>query len=47
MRRLWKYIFAFTVSLKETAEAVNECADVSDFDRRLAEQNLRMRRNKK
>ena len=47
MRRIWMYLLALTVNLKATAEAVNECADVADFDRRLAEQNLKLRRNKK
>lgn len=44
MKKLITYLFALTVNLKATAEAVNECADVADFDRRLAERNLKVRR---
>lgn len=44
MKRLLTYLFALTVNLKATAEAVNACADVADFDRRLAERNLKVRR---
>lgn len=44
MKKLITYLFALTVNLRATAEAVNECADVGDFDRRLEKQNLKMRR---